>query len=48
MKIKKAVRGRLGLFEVDELFFSSLVFLSLFGLGPSDVVFFLEQKQTFK
>lgn len=42
IKIKKAVRGRLVLFEVEEFFFSSLPFLSLFGLGSSDVDFFLK------
>ena len=43
MKMKKAVRGRLGLLEEEELFFllSSLAFLSLFALGSSDVDFFL-------
>ena len=49
MKMKKAVRGRLGLLE-EELFFlfSSLDFLSLFALGSSDVDFFLMKSKQYQ
>lgn len=48
MKIKKAVRGRLGLFAVEELFFPSLAFLSLFDLGSSDADFFLKTHKQYQ